>query len=87
MMKPRLLCAFLCAAWFPAAYAEDFLDRVDRSLTISLFQDEVRARLSGLIDLEYYHFPQPPSGLIRDNDGHDLFAPRISLFLDAQVGR
>ena len=30
--------------------------------------------MSGLLDLEYYHFPQPPPGLIRA-DGHDLFHP------------
>ena len=85
-MKARWLCTFLLTASLPAANAEDFLDQVDRSLTIGLFQERVRARLSGLLDLEYYHFPQPPPGLIRDDDGHDLFAPRISLFLDAQAG-
>ena len=45
----------------------------------------MRARVSGLLDLEYYHFPQPPPGLIRA-DGHDLFAPRLSVFLDAKIG-
>ena len=55
------------------------------ALTISLFDDQVRARVSGLLDLEYYHFPQPPPGLIRA-DGHNLFAPRLSVFLDAQIG-
>ncbi len=85
MKRCRLLCAcLLCAALRPAG-AEDFLDEVDRALTISVAHDQVRARLSGLLDLEYYHFPQPPPGLIRA-DGHDLFTPRFSLFLDAQLG-
>ncbi len=85
MKRCRLLCAcLLCAALRPAG-AEDFLDEVDRALTISVAHDQVRARLSGLLDLEYYHFPQPPPGLIRA-DGHDLFTPRLSLFLDAQLG-
>lgn len=85
-MKTRLLWAWLFASAITAASAQDFLDEVDRRLTISLFQDKVRARLSGLLDLEYYHYPQPPPGLIRDDEGHDLFAPRLSLFLDAQAG-
>ena len=42
--------------------------------------------MSGLLDLEYYQYPQPPPGLIRAS-GHDLFAPRLSLFLDARAGR
>ena len=81
--------AVLCACWLAvapsAARAEDFLDDVDAALTISAFNDQVRARVSGLLDLEYYHFPEPPPGLIRA-DGNDLFAPRLSLFLDAKVG-
>ena len=84
-MKARPLWACLLAAFIPVASAEDFLDRVDQTLTISLLHDQVRTRISGLLDLEYYHFPQPPPGLIRA-DGHDLFAPRLSLFLDAQAG-
>ncbi len=65
--------------------AVDVFDRLDQALTISLAHDQVRARLSGLLDLEYYHFSQPPPGLIRA-DGHDLFAPRLSVFLDANLG-
>ena len=84
-MRRSLYCACLIVAALRAANAEDFLDRVDQSLTISAFHDQVRARISGLLDLEYYHLPQPPPGLIRA-DGHDLFAERLSLFLDAQFG-
>ena len=76
----------LCFITFTAsALAQDFLDRVDESLTISTFHDNVRARLSGLIDLEFYRVDQPPLGLI-DTDEHFLFNPRLSLFLDAQLG-
>ncbi len=85
-MKVRFFCAVMLASAIRIAGAQEFLDRLDRSLTISLFDDQVRARLSGLLDLEYYRFPQPPPGLIRFDDGHDLFAPRLSLFLDAQAG-
>jgi hypothetical protein len=66
--------------------ADDPLDVLDEALTKSLFNDRLRLRVSGLLDLEYYNFPQPPPGLIRA-DNHDLFAPRLSLFLDAKAGR
>ena len=65
--------------------ADDFLDRVDETLTITAFHDNLRARLSGLIDLEFYRLDQPPLGLI-DTDQHLLFNPRLSVFLDAQLG-
>ncbi len=84
-MKAPLLSACLLLAALRPASAEDFLDRVDQALTMSTFHDQVRARVSGLLDLEYYNFSQPPPGLIRA-DGHDLFTPRLSLFLDAQIG-
>jgi hypothetical protein len=64
---------------------EDFIQRVDDSLSVSLFDGEVRARLSGTIDLEGYNLPQPAPALI-DTDGHDLFSPRLALFLDLQLG-
>ena len=84
-MKSNLVCALLFASVAPALGAEGFLDEVDQVLTISAFHDQVRARVSGLLDLEYYNFPQPPPGLIRA-DGHNLFAPRLSVFLDAKIG-
>jgi len=65
--------------------ADDFLDRVDDALTGSLLHDDVRARLSGALDLEGYHFSLPAPGLIL-TDRRDLFNPRLSLFLDAQIG-
>ncbi|MEP6974955.1 MAG: hypothetical protein ABI897_05805 [Spartobacteria bacterium] len=84
-MKTLFLSAALLAAALPAASGQEFIDRLDRSLTISVFNDQVRARVSGLLDLEYYNYPAPPPGLIRA-EGHDLFSPRLSLFLDAQAG-
>ena len=84
-MKSAFISLCLFASAIRTLSAEDFLDDLDQTLTISIFHDQVRARVSGLLDLEYYHFPQPPPGLIR-SDGHDLFAPRLSLFLDAKIG-
>ena len=65
--------------------AEGILDRLDEKLTISTFDDQVRARLSGLLDLEFYHFDSPAPGLIF-SPHHSLFNPRLTLFLDAQLG-
>ena len=65
--------------------ADDFLEQVDDALALSIFRDEVRARLSGTLDLEGYDFQRPASGLIYAEGGR-LFNPRLALFLDAQVG-
>jgi hypothetical protein len=77
------ILAFASAA--PAAEIDDFFDRLDSALTLTAFQDNLRARLSGTLDLEYYHFDLPPPGLIGSKI-ENLFSPRLTLFLDAQVG-
>ncbi|MBI5770232.1 MAG: hypothetical protein HZA93_20820 [Verrucomicrobia bacterium] len=68
-----------------AAANEDALDRLEETLTFATPDAQARARLSGLIDLEQYHFQLPPPGVIRAT-GNDLFTPRLTLFLDAQLG-
>src|SRR5436309_3646545 len=84
-MKLRVLslCAFACTAC--AFDIDDFFDRLDTALTISAFHDNLRARLSGTLDLEFYNFEQPPAGLINSHTDN-LFNPRLTLFLDAQIG-
>ncbi len=77
------LCVFACTAC--AFDVDDVLDRVDTALTISAFQDNLRARLSGTLDFEIYNFEQPAPGLI-DSSIDTLFNPRLTLFLDAQIG-
>jgi hypothetical protein len=77
------LCFLACTA--RALDTDDFLDRVDSALSVAAFQDNVRLRLSGTIDLEAYHFEQPAPGLI-DSKIDNLFNPRLTLFLDAQIG-
>jgi hypothetical protein len=72
-----LLCVFACTAC--AFDTDDFLDRLDTALTISAFQNNLRARLSGTLDLEIYHFEQPAPGLI-DSNIDTLFSPRLTLF-------
>ena len=77
------LCFLACTA--RALDTDDLLDRVDTALSMAAFQDNVRLRLSGTIDLEGYHFQQPAPGLI-DSNIDNLFNPRLTLFLDAQIG-
>lgn len=85
-MKRLSVLSFCVVALATARLAaEDVLDRLDEALTFSALHDKVRARLSGLIDLEGYYFQQPAPGLI-DTTGDTLFNPRLSLFLDAQLG-
>src|SRR5438094_4086730 len=77
------LWIFACTAC--AFDIDDALDRLDSALTVSAFQDNLRARLSGTVDLEFYNFQQPAPGLI-DSEIDNLFNPRLTLFLDAQLG-
>jgi hypothetical protein len=77
------LCVFACTAC--AFDADDLLDRLDTALSVSAFQDNLRVRLSGTLDLEIYNFEQPAPGLI-DSRVDTLFNPRLTLFLDAQMG-
>jgi hypothetical protein len=76
-------CLLVCTVH--AFDVDDFFERLDSALTFSGFHDSVRARLSGTVDLEAYHFQQPAPGLI-DSRIDNLFNPRLSLFLDAQAG-
>ncbi len=65
--------------------ADDFIDTVDDALSVSAWQDNLRARLSGSVDVEGYRFQQPAPSLYLSG-GDSLFNPRLSLFLDAQAG-
>lgn len=85
-MKRLLLMAWGLAALAAAGRAaEDGFDRLDAALTGSTAAGGVRVRLSGTLDLEGYHFSQPPPGLIVAA-GTGLFNPRLTLFLDLQLG-
>ena len=81
------------AAWCAAGallaagevHAQELLDRLGDALSVSAYRDQVRARLSGLADLEGYGFGHPAPGLI-DTTHQGFFNPRLTLFLDAQAG-
>ena len=81
----RVFSLFLLACTARALEVDDLLDRLDAALTVSAFQDNLRARFSGTIDVEGYHFQQPAPGLINSKTDN-LFNPRLTFFLDAQVG-
>jgi hypothetical protein len=86
-LKSLLRVVSLCflAGTASALEVDDLFDRLDAALTVSAFQDNFRARLSGTIDIEAYHLQQPAPGLINSKIDN-LFNPRLTLFLDAQVG-
>jgi hypothetical protein len=82
-MKLGIVLFWLCIGL--TLKAQDVLDRLDSSLTVSSPDAYLRARVSGLLDIEGYHFEQPAPGLI-NSGGENLFNPRLTLFLDAQAG-
>jgi hypothetical protein len=84
-MRFLLIVGLVLALTASRLPAEDFLDQIDETLTINAFDGNVRTRLSGLLDLELYEFDLPPPGLI-DANHHVLANPRLSLFVDAQIG-
>ena len=81
------LCLPLClSALAPRpACGQELLDQLGELLTVSAFRDQVRAKLGGLSDTEAYYFERPAPGLA-DTTNRALFNPRLSLFLDVQVG-
>lgn len=87
-MKPHSFlraCVASAALALPSLQAEEWLDRVDDWLTVSSWNDRIRTRLSGLIDVEGYHFDSEPPGLI-DTSREFLAVPRLTLMLDSQIG-
>lgn len=79
-----MVCGALLAL-ASTAFSQDWLDRVDDALKVSAAGDDLRARLSGLVDAEGYYFEHPAPGLITTTR-HLFFNPRLTLFLDGQAG-
>ncbi len=82
-----VILTVLCftASLSPASATDDLLDRLQDALTIRCLDGAVRTRVSGALDVEYYRLQQPPPGLIF-TDRKELFNPRLTLFLDTQLG-
>lgn len=85
MKKALALCCCLSVGVTAAPGADDRLDRLDDALAWTADHDNVRARLSGTLDLEGYTFQRPAPGLLH-TDRDALLNPRLNLFLDAQFG-
>jgi hypothetical protein len=73
------------ACALPAHGGDELFDRVEQALTFSARDGQLRARLSGTLELEGYGYQLPAPGLIRSASDH-LWVPRLSVFLDAQFG-
>ncbi len=84
MRRPLLVVLLSLACWPAAGAVDDWLDRLDESLTFSAF-DQARVHFSGLLDLEGYSFSTPAPALIETNRDR-LFNPRLTLFTDVQWG-
>ena len=89
MTVPRfvLLLSGLCLLLVTTAHAEveDLLDDLDASLNAHTADGNFAVRFSGRLDTEAYLLQQPAPGNLYTN--HDfLFNPRLSLYLDAQLG-
>src|SRR5579864_3323318 len=85
----KLLCVVGLSLFACAADAFDFdewIDQLDTALTFSQPDYDLEARLSGTFDAEFYHLDQPAPGLI-DSKIDNLFNPRLTLFLDGQLGK
>jgi hypothetical protein len=65
--------------------AEDFFDQVESALSLSAADQRVRMRLSGTLELEGYTFQTPAPMLLRAS-GDSLVVPRLTVFLDGQLG-
>ena len=77
-----LLLALVVA---PSALAADVARRVEDALTVRSPGGSVRARLSGLADLEGWWTDDPPPGLVF-GEGEAFVNPRLTLFLDVWLG-
>lgn len=80
------LASCFCAVASAQGATDDMLDRLGEILTIDAFDGNLRARLHGTIDLEGYYVDGPAPQLVFIDDGF-LWNPRVSLFVDAQLGQ
>jgi hypothetical protein len=85
MRKSAAITALVFLCITSGIQAQDFLERVDEALTFTGFNNNFRTRVSGTLDLEGYAFSGAAPGLIRTTSD-SLFNPRLSLFVDTQLG-
>jgi hypothetical protein len=70
---------------FQNAARADFLEKTHKALSLNDPQDRFHLQLSGLVDLETYSIDQSAPALLFTDDDF-LLNPRLTLFLDAQIG-
>ena len=63
----------------------DSIEKIHDALSVNDPQNRFHLQLSGLVDLETYFIDQPTPALIF-SERNFLFNPRLTLFLDAQIG-
>jgi hypothetical protein len=80
-----MMLSLALALTLSAHASEEFFDRLADSLVFNPADGRIRARVSGMLDLEVYRVQAPAPGLIY-TDSNTLFNPRLTLFLDAQAG-
>lgn len=81
----RLGAGMAALLWLLPCLSQEPLRRLDDALFFETPNGLFSAELSGLLDLEGYYVDQkPPAILLIDDDF--FFNPRLSLFLDAQLG-
>ena len=81
--RSALILLLILSLGLPAR--ADFLRKVHDALSLSDPDQRFHLQLSGLVDLETYFIDQPaPALLFTDRDF--LVNPRLTLFLDAQIG-
>jgi len=68
-----------------ASARADFLEKAQDALSLTDPDQRFHLQLSGLLDLETYFIDQPAPALILTNQDF-LLNPRLTLFLDAQIG-
>jgi len=81
----RALLVAVCVATTSGRAADEFFDRVESALSVSAADARVRFHLSGLLDLEGYEFQRPAPMLLQAR-GDSLLEPRLTVFLDGQIG-
>src|SRR5215467_15937835 len=76
-----LLLAIACVS---QARAQEWLDRVEDTLSLKSKDGFFRSQLTGLLDLEGYYVDQRPPGLLYEDES--FFNPRLTFFLDTRLG-
>jgi len=79
------LVALGCGAFLPARAEDEWADQVAKALTFSSAQGAVHAHVGGLMSVTAYSGQHTNPGLIF-TESDSFVSPRLTLFLDGQIG-